>query len=44
MFALLRKVPYSKLDETVQERLSEVKLLQVADVKVGTFSGGMKRR
>merc|ERR1711871_1178473 len=45
LFATIKGVPLSNVNSEVSERLSFVGLLgQAKHQKVGTFSGGMKRR
>ena len=44
LFAELYHVPKSEIPVRVEEALKEAQLTQFADVKAGTFSGGMKRR
>ena len=44
LYAGLKGVPKSQWEPLVQERLGQVKLLSVANIRAGTYSGGMKRR
>ena len=44
MFYDIRGLPRDEMDRVVRERLEDVQLWDVADNRVGTFSGGMKRR
>lgn len=44
LYAGLKGVPSSQWEPLIQERLGLVRLLSVADIRAGTFSGGMKRR
>jgi ABC-type multidrug transport system ATPase subunit len=50
LYAGLKGVPSSEWEQLIEERLEIVKLLSVADVRAGTYSGGylklisMKRR
>jgi ABC-type multidrug transport system ATPase subunit len=44
LYAGLKGVPASQWEPLIQERLQFVRLLSVADVHSGTYSGGMKRR
>ncbi|KAI8919679.1 P-loop containing nucleoside triphosphate hydrolase protein [Entophlyctis helioformis] len=44
LYAGLKGVPASQWEPLIQERLQAVRLLTVADVRAGTYSGGMKRR
>ncbi|KAL2915617.1 hypothetical protein HK105_204802 [Polyrhizophydium stewartii] len=44
LYAGLKGVPKSQLKALIDERLYAVRLHTVADVRAGTYSGGMKRR
>ncbi|KAJ2990991.1 ATP-binding cassette sub- A member 1 [Globomyces sp. JEL0801] len=44
LYAGLKGVPKEQWEPLIQERLQFVRLLNVADVRAGTYSGGMKRR
>jgi len=44
LFAELYHVPANMLEKRVNDALKEADLVKFADVKAGTFSGGMKRR
>ncbi|KAL5032325.1 hypothetical protein RTP6_000451 [Batrachochytrium dendrobatidis] len=44
LYAGLKGVPYNEIALLIEERLQAVRLLTVADVRAGTYSGGMKRR
>jgi ABC-type Na+ transport system ATPase subunit NatA len=44
LYAGLKGVPSSQISKLVEDRLEKVRLLSVADVRAGTYSGGMKRR
>lgn len=44
IFCAIRCLPYDKIDDVIRERLQDVQLWDVVDHRVGTFSGGMKRR
>ena len=44
LYAGLKGVPESQWEPLIQERLQFVRLLSVANVRAGTYSGGMKRR
>lgn len=44
LYAGLKGVPMEQWEPLINERLGFVRLLTVADVRAGTFSGGMKRR
>ncbi|KAI8894545.1 hypothetical protein BC833DRAFT_604469 [Globomyces pollinis-pini] len=44
LYAGLKGVPQEQWEPLIQERLQFVRLLTVADVRAGTYSGGMKRR
>ncbi len=44
IFAQFKAVPSSQVSEVVRTKLAEVELSHVADQRVHTFSGGMKRR
>ena len=44
LYAGLKGVPKEEQEVLIQERLQLVRLLNVADVRAGTYSGGMKRR
>ena len=44
LYAGLKGVPKEQWEPLIQERLQFVRLLSVADIRAGTFSGGMKRR
>ncbi|KAI8909842.1 hypothetical protein EDD86DRAFT_190712 [Gorgonomyces haynaldii] len=44
LYAGLKGVPPEQWEPLIQQRLGQVKLLSVADVRAGTYSGGMKRR
>jgi len=43
-FARMLQVPKQKLEERIAESLQLVELVEAADQRVATFSGGMKRR
>ena len=44
LYAGLKGVAESDWDALIEERLEAVKLFDVADILVNSFSGGMKRR
>ncbi|KAL2914225.1 hypothetical protein HK105_206322 [Polyrhizophydium stewartii] len=44
LYAGLKGVPHEQLKTLIEERLYAVRLHTVADVRAGTYSGGMKRR
>ncbi|KAH6568256.1 hypothetical protein BASA50_008934 [Batrachochytrium salamandrivorans] len=44
LYAGLKGVPKNELSSLIEERLQAVRLLTVANVRAGTYSGGMKRR
>ncbi len=44
LFAHLYHIPESQISNRVKEALDEAELQKFADVKAGTFSGGMQRR
>lgn len=44
LYAAIRGVPLSLIDDTVSKLLNEIKLLDAADRMCGTYSGGMKRK
>ncbi|KAI8909840.1 hypothetical protein EDD86DRAFT_247174 [Gorgonomyces haynaldii] len=44
LYAGLKGVPKSEWKDLIEQRLQMVRLLSVADVRAGTYSGGMKRR
>lgn len=44
LYAGLKGVAADQWEPLIQERLGFVRLLSVADVRAGTYSGGMKRR
>ena len=44
LYAGLKGVPQEQWEPLIQERLQLVRLLSVADIRAGTYSGGMKRR
>nr|KAJ3419409.1 ATP-binding cassette sub- A member 1 [Polyrhizophydium stewartii] len=44
LYAGLKGVPHEQLKTLIEERLKAVRLHTVADVRAGTYSGGMKRR
>jgi ABC-type Na+ transport system ATPase subunit NatA len=44
LFCLLKAIPWSEHEETIMKALKNVRLETKLDKRVGTFSGGMKRR
>ncbi|KAH6573196.1 hypothetical protein BASA60_006151 [Batrachochytrium salamandrivorans] len=44
LYAGLKGIPTHQIADLVKERLQAVRLYKVANVRAGTFSGGMKRR
>jgi ABC-2 type transport system ATP-binding protein len=44
LFAKLYHIPTGKIDDKVNGALDEAELMEFADKKAGTFSGGMQRR
>jgi ABC-type multidrug transport system ATPase subunit len=44
LYAGLKGVPKEQWEPLIESRLEMVKLMSVADVRAGTYSGGMKRR
>ncbi len=44
LYAGLKGVPQDQWEPLIQDRLQMVRLLSVANVRAGTYSGGMKRR
>lgn len=44
LYAGLKGLHPSKWEQLIKERLELVKLTSVADIRAGTYSGGMKRR
>ncbi|KAJ3429237.1 abc transporter a family member 1-related [Anaeramoeba flamelloides] len=44
MFAGLKNLPKDQIPEEIEDRLAEVDLTDVSNQRVGSFSGGMKRR
>ncbi len=44
LFAHLYHIPRNQMNKRINEALEEAELVKFADVKAGTFSGGMQRR
>eukprot|EP00743_Colponemidia_sp_Colp-15_P008092 GILK01008768.1.p1 GENE.GILK01008768.1~~GILK01008768.1.p1 ORF type:complete len:953 (+),score=144.68 GILK01008768.1:132-2990(+) len=44
MFAQLKNIPKNEIESEIDQKLTEVGLLDVGNALTGTFSGGMKRR
>lgn len=44
LFARIKGLPMSLVEQTSTELLSQVKLAEAANMRVGSYSGGMKRR
>eukprot|EP00842_Homolaphlyctis_polyrhiza_P000564 jgi/Hompol1/1508/HPOL_000597-RA len=44
LYAGLKGIPHDQIKALIEERLEAVRLRTVADVRAGTYSGGMKRR
>ncbi|KAJ3192478.1 ATP-binding cassette sub- A member 1 [Irineochytrium annulatum] len=44
LYAGLKGIPDAELPKLIEERLTAVRLMKVADQRAGTYSGGMKRR
>ena len=44
LFAHLYHIPENQINKRIKEALEEADLMKFADVKAGTFSGGMQRR
>ncbi|KAM6594094.1 hypothetical protein CsatA_001797 [Cannabis sativa] len=44
LFARIKGLPLSSIDSVIEKSLAEVRLTKAAKVRVGSYSGGMKRR
>jgi ABC-type multidrug transport system ATPase subunit len=44
LFSLIKRVHYPNMEEFFNRRLKEVGLLDSANLQVGKYSGGMRRR
>ncbi|KAM6569736.1 hypothetical protein CsatB_017721 [Cannabis sativa] len=44
LFARIKGLPLSSIDSVIEKSLAEVRLTKAATVRVGSYSGGMKRR
>lgn len=44
LFGQIKRIKNKKFDHTVTKRLRDVSLLESANLQVGKFSGGMRRR
>ncbi len=44
LYCQIKGVPQQFIDREVKQRLNEVELGHVMNARIGTFSGGMKRR